>query len=132
MNNQDLSIGTVAQAAHISVDAVRYYERTGLIPRALRRPSGYRKFSPDIVDRIRLVKSLQRFGLTLSDIRNLLQAIDSGERTWGSLRQNFHSVLDRLDCQLVELRKVQKRLRRMLRYCDEGRCPFLQSVSSES
>ncbi len=132
MSTKSFSIGAIAQAAHVSVDAVRYYERTGLIPRAPRRPSGYRTFSPVVVDRIRLVKSLQRVGLTLANIRDLLQVIDSGERAWESLRPNLLSVLERSNEQLIELQKVQQRLRRMLRYCDEGRCPFLRAASADS
>lgn len=125
MSTQSLSIGAVAQAAHVSVDAVRYYERTGLIPRAPRRPSGYRTFSPAIVSRIRLVKSLQRAGFTLADIRDLLRVVDSGERAWENLRPSLNAVLKRLDEELAELHKVQQRLQRMLRFCDKGRCPFL-------
>lgn len=131
MSIQSLSIGAVAQAAHVSVDTVRYYERTGLIPRAPRRPSGYRTFSAAIVSRIRLVKSLQRAGFTLADIRDLLRVVDSGERAWGNLRPSLNAVLDRLDAELAELQKVQQRLQRMLRYCDKGRCPFLPANSSE-
>lgn len=131
MSTQALSIGAVAQAAHISVDAVRYYERSGLIPRAPRRPSGYRTFSTAMVDRIRLVKSLQRAGLTLAEIRDLLQVIDAGERAWDGLRPSLIAVLDRLEVKRIELQKVHQRLRRMLRFCDEGRCPFLPLASAD-
>jgi MerR family copper efflux transcriptional regulator len=131
MRRAGLSIGAAAQAAHVSVDAVRYYERAGLIPAVPRRPSGYRTFSSAIVDRIRLVKSLQRVGFTLADIRDLLRVVDSGTRTWEALRPNLQSVLERLDCQMLELQKLQKRLRRMLRYCEEGRCPFLREGDTE-
>lgn len=127
MSTPTLSIGAIAAAAHVSVDAVRYYERSGLIPRAPRRPSGYRIFPPGTISRIRLLKSLQRAGFTLADIRDLLQAIDSGERDWEDLRPNLVAVLDRLSADLLAIQKLQQRLRRMLRFCDEGRCPFIRS-----
>jgi hypothetical protein len=36
-------------------------------------------------------------------------------------------VLDRLSADLLAIQKLQQRLRRMLRFCDEGRCPFIRS-----
>ncbi len=89
-------------------------------------------FSPVMINRIRLVKSLQRAGLTLADIRDLLQAIDAGERSWESLRPNLVAVLERLNADLLALQQLQQRLRRILRFCDEGRCPFLRSDGDQS
>jgi DNA-binding transcriptional MerR regulator len=126
MGTEGLSIGAVAKAANVSVDAVRYYERSGLIPRAFRLPSGYRKFSATIISRIRLVKSLQRAGFTLAEVRELFQVVDAGERAWESFRPNLVGVLDRLTADLLALQRVERRLRRMLRFCDEGRCPFIR------
>ncbi len=39
-----MKIGEVAKAAGVGVDAVRCYEREGLLPEPARRPSGYREY----------------------------------------------------------------------------------------
>ena len=44
-----MKIGEVAKAAGVGIDAVRFYEREGLLPEPARQPSGYRDYSPDAV-----------------------------------------------------------------------------------
>ncbi len=45
MRFSEMKIGEVAKAAGIGIDAVRFYERQGLLPEPARRPSGYRMYS---------------------------------------------------------------------------------------
>ncbi len=51
-----MKIGEVAKAAGVGIDAVRFYEREGLIPAPARRPSGYREYTPDVVVSLRFIK----------------------------------------------------------------------------
>ena len=55
----------VAAAAQVSTDTIRYYERVGLLPPAVRSRSGYRLFGPAAVDRLRFIQGAQRHGLRL-------------------------------------------------------------------
>ncbi|MDK1039763.1 MAG: MerR family DNA-binding transcriptional regulator [Actinomycetota bacterium] len=41
-----LRIGKLADAAGVSVETVRFYERRSLVPSPPRTPSGYRQFPP--------------------------------------------------------------------------------------
>ncbi len=40
-----MKIGDMAEEANVSVDTVRYYERRGLLPGALRTEGGYRVYT---------------------------------------------------------------------------------------
>lgn len=122
MSTEGLSIGALAKLAGISVDAARYYERRGLIPRARRRPSGYRVFAPATAERIRFVKSLQDLGFTLSEARGLLEAVDAGEDNCARFRPRVDAVLRRVDDQIAELRKVRRRISILLRACERDEC----------
>lgn len=51
-----LSIGRLAKAAGVGVDAIRFYERIGLLPAPRRSASGYRLYRPG--DRRRSARSL--------------------------------------------------------------------------
>ena len=64
----NLSIGDVARAAEVSVDTIRFYERRGLLHRAARNRSGYRRFPPATVDRVRLIRSLAALSCALHGI----------------------------------------------------------------
>lgn len=48
-------IGRLAAAAGLSVDAIRYYERRGLLPRAPRSAAGYRLYDGGVLRRLRWI-----------------------------------------------------------------------------
>ena len=50
-----MQIGQLAQRADVAIDTVRYYERHGILPKAERQASGYRRYGEDDVARLRFV-----------------------------------------------------------------------------
>lgn len=66
-----LTIGQVAQAAGLPTSAIRYYEEVGLLPKPA-RVGGKRRFDPDAIDRLLLIRFGRRLGFRLSDMRGLL------------------------------------------------------------
>src|SRR2546423_14774756 len=71
-----MKIGQVARDAGVTVDTVRFYERRGVLPVPEREISGYRRYAEDAADRIRLAKSLQALGFTLSEVVDSLAGLD--------------------------------------------------------
>jgi MerR family redox-sensitive transcriptional activator SoxR len=69
-----LSIGEVARRAGLRASALRYYERIGLLPRAV-RVGGRRRYDPRILDRLAIVRLGQYVGLRISEIRWLLNEV---------------------------------------------------------
>jgi MerR family copper efflux transcriptional regulator len=55
----------------VTVDAVRVYERQGLIEVPERRSNGYRHYSKKFVRRINFIKWAQTLGFTLKEIKEL-------------------------------------------------------------
>ncbi|MEO6226492.1 MAG: MerR family DNA-binding transcriptional regulator, partial [Thermomonas sp.] len=51
-----MKIGTLAQRADVGIDAIRYYEREGMIPAPQRTQSGYRDYRDSDVTRLRFVR----------------------------------------------------------------------------
>lgn len=110
-------IGEIATMAGVSVAAIRYYERIGLLPHPPRTDSGRRRFTVSAVERIRFVKQAQRNGLALSDIRELvgLQAA----RTSNRCRQ-VHHLLERKIADIDKRRAELDAFRHTLQtYADE-------------
>ena len=122
-----VKIGEVAAQAGVSVDAVRLYERRGLLQPARRKPSGYRDYAPDTIDRIRLARRLQALGLTLNEIAAALHAHDDGNATCASERWRLESVRDRIAAKLQELTELQASVNDALAACESGHCPLAQS-----
>src|ERR1044071_6571158 len=79
-----MSIGTVLNALRdefpeVTISKIRFLESEGLVE-PQRTPSGYRKFSPEDVDRLALVLRMQRdHYLPLKVIREYLDAMGRGE-----------------------------------------------------
>ena len=67
-----LKIGEVAEHGGVSVQAIRYYEREGLLPKPPRLASGYRIFPDTAVRRVQFIKRAQELGFSLAEIRELL------------------------------------------------------------
>ncbi|HZF67414.1 MAG TPA: heavy metal-responsive transcriptional regulator [Gemmatirosa sp.] len=68
-----LRIGDLATAAGVSPDALRYYERRGLLQPSGRRASGYREYPPEAVGAVRFIKQAQALGFTLGEVEELLR-----------------------------------------------------------
>jgi DNA-binding transcriptional MerR regulator len=66
MTSRPLRIGELAESG-LTRDALRYYERQGLLPRARRTVGGFREYDGSAVDRVRFIKQAQAHGLTLRE-----------------------------------------------------------------
>jgi MerR family mercuric resistance operon transcriptional regulator/MerR family copper efflux transcriptional regulator len=119
-----MKIGQIAREAGVSVDTVRFYERVGVLPPPVRRPSGYREFEPAAIDRIKLTRELQAIGFTLGEVVDALAAHDAGGATCESERWRLDAVLGRVDAKVAELLALRERLVGAGHACDTGHCLF--------
>src|SRR5258706_91425 len=65
---EPLTIGELAAEAGMSPDALRYYERRGLIAPTRRTAGGFRVYPSEVIDRLRFIKQAKQNGLTLREI----------------------------------------------------------------
>lgn len=120
-----MRIGTFARAAGVSVDAVRFYERRGVLHHAPRTSGGYRTFDARDLDRVRMARQLQQLGLTVEEVVAALAAHDQGGATCASERWRLEQVDARIEEQLAGLRRTRRLIREALADCDGGRCQFV-------
>ncbi|WP_393062935.1 MerR family transcriptional regulator [Streptomyces sp. LN549] len=64
-----LSIGELARRTGLTVKTVRSYSDRGIVPPAGRNAAGYRRYGPEAVARLNLVRTLRSLGIDLSTIR---------------------------------------------------------------
>ena len=121
-----MKIGELAQRSGVSIDAVRYYERRGVLPRADRTASGYRVFGEESVVRLGLVRQLQDLGFTLDEVVDALHAHDRGGATCASERWRLEPVVDRIDHKIKELQQTRRLIRATLAACEDGNCRLAQ------
>jgi MerR family transcriptional regulator, mercuric resistance operon regulatory protein len=69
----ELRVGQVASAAGVKLETVRYYERRGLLARPQRSLGGHRLYPPAAITQLRVIKTAQRLGFTLTEVADLLE-----------------------------------------------------------
>lgn len=72
-----LAIGDVARRSGCSVPTIRYYEEVGLLARPRRTSGGRRSFGHPDVSRLRFVRRARDFGMSIKQVRELLEAESS-------------------------------------------------------
>lgn len=108
-----LNVSDIAQRAGVSPDAVRFYEREGLLPLAPRSPSGYRQYDVSTSHRIQFIKGAQAMGLKLSEIRELLEIQDRGACPCGHTRTVVERRLEEIDAEMKRLVELRSELAAM-------------------
>ncbi|HWP43305.1 MAG TPA: MerR family transcriptional regulator [Blastocatellia bacterium] len=133
MARERLRIGEVAAQSGVSIQTLRYYERRGLLRKPARRPSGYRDYSPDVVQHVRLIKWAQRLGFTLEEIKDLVPLFETRahDRAAG-LRKRARSKIGDIDEKIRDLERMRNSLQALAECSCNGRCPIIAAVLGES
>lgn len=71
-------IGELAEALGVPPETVRFYERQRLLPEPERATNGYRLYSDAALHRLRFIRTSQAAGLTLAEIRSIIDLRDQG------------------------------------------------------
>jgi len=102
-----MKIGDIARRTGLAASAIRYYEKTGLLP-APRRKSRQRNYDPEILARIAIIKLARDAGFTIRETKLFLTGF-SEETTpsvrWRSLATEKLAEIERT---LVQARKMKR------------------------
>ena len=98
-----MKIGELAEATGTTTKALRFYERAGLLPAPERTRSGYRDYSADTVARLAFIRRSQSAGLTLAQIREILDIRDAGHAPCHHVQQLLQERLAGIDQQIADL-----------------------------
>jgi DNA-binding transcriptional MerR regulator len=74
-----MRIGELAERVGLTTHAIRYYERIGLLSPAPRTRNRYRRYGGDAIEELMFVRKAQHLGLTLADIRAVLEISEGGD-----------------------------------------------------
>lgn len=103
----ELTIGQMARRTGLAVSAIRFYETEGLIT-ANRNQGGHRRFARAQVRRVSFILIAQQFGLTLPQVKGVLQQLPQ-ERTpnakdWAIISEALQTHLDTKIAKLTHMR----------------------------
>jgi DNA-binding transcriptional MerR regulator len=102
----------LAEAAGVSVQTLRYYERRGLLAEPERSLGGHRLYPAGAVTVLRAIKAAQRLGFTLDEVAGLLASGNGEDRARVKLAE--------VEARIADLRAVAATLRAVIAAgCDD-------------
>jgi redox-sensitive transcriptional activator SoxR len=125
----ELDIGEVHDRTGLQPSTLRYYEQRGLIESSGRNGLR-RRYQPDVLRRLALIRAAQAAGFTLTETSDLLEATPSDTE----LRRRLAVKADELDHRIQLLVAMRDQLRHAVN-CDSPRlvdCPHFQQCTEWS
>ncbi|WP_414563470.1 MULTISPECIES: heavy metal-responsive transcriptional regulator [unclassified Anabaena] len=113
-DKQLLLIGQVTNLSGISIRTIRYYESVGLIASLGRTEGGFRQFSTNVLTRLAFIKRAQNLGLSLEEIRDILQVYDQGQPPCGDIKEKLEEKLLQIDHQINQLFTLRSEIGELL------------------
>jgi DNA-binding transcriptional MerR regulator len=113
-DSKTLRSGALAKAAKVSPDTIRYYEKLGILPRALRTDAGYRVYPASAVERVLVVQRALRIGFTLTELAEVLRARDTGAAPCRHVFELAQEKLKTIAADIEAMKRTERSLRKVL------------------
>lgn len=134
-----MAIGEVARRAGINASAIRYYEKVGLLAKP-ERVNGRRRYEPEVLELLAVVRVAQHAGFTIAETRSLLHGFSAETPPSERWRQLAADKLGQLEIQIDRALAMKRLLERGLRcecssledctlICDEDTIPAGEEVA---
>lgn len=125
-----LTIGSLAEAALVNLETIRFYQRKGLMPEPQRAQGSIRRYGRSDLARVRFIKSAQRLGFSLDEIGELLK-LDDGTHC-REARKLAELKLVNVREKLADLQRIESVLDQLVDRCASARgavaCPLIASL----
>ena len=120
-------IGVAAELSGVSIEAIRYYERDGVVPEAERSQNGRRTYDEPAIARLRFVKRCRDFGFSIKQIKSLIQLSENKDTSCAEASEIGQKHLRDVQEKLNNLKQLESALAELLRHCADGPpdCPML-------
>ncbi|AVH60815.1 MULTISPECIES: heavy metal-responsive transcriptional regulator [Streptomyces] len=115
-----LTVGRVAAQTGLSPKAVRLYEANGLIDPPERTAAGYRTYTDDAVPVLGFIRQAQALGLSLKEIKGILDLQRSGEQPCALVTDLLDKHLADIDRRIADLRALRTTLRHARAQADQA------------
>ena len=129
-----LTIGKLAAQNDLSTNALRFYEREGLLQPSSRSPAGYRLYGDDAEVRVSFIKHAQHCGFTLTEINELLTLRAKDSACCDDVRRLAVEKKLQLEAKIRSMKVMSRALDLLIAECpDQGRpigdCPILGAMA---
>ena len=136
LGRTSMQIGEVAKRTALSVDAIRFYERSSLLPKLPRTSGRFRLYTNNEVARLSFIQKMQGLGFSLREVRQILDLRENCMDPCKEVSLLVKTKLDAVRSKIRELTKLEAELASGLRKCSNERsnehaprtCPVLETA----
>lgn len=121
-------IGELVQRSGLTRDAIRFYERKGLIilDRRHRRDNNYKEYPEYVLERLILIRTVKEFGFTIKEIKSMFDQWNENHRLC-SMEDTIDEKVAQIDGHIRRLTELRHRLVLSADKCKAGDCEFERS-----
>ena len=130
-----MNIGQAAKASGVSAKMIRYYEQTGLIPKADRRESGYRDYSDTDVHMLRFIRRARDLGFGMEEIAQLVGLWQDKARASAQVKRIAQTHIADLSERIAAMQAMQRSLQALVGCCQGNErpdCPILDDLANQA
>ena len=129
-----MRIGELASYAGCSTDAIRFYERKGLLRRAGRSSGNHRVYGTQSLTILQLIVRCRNLGLPLSEVKTLVAALDDRSSDCEAVATVFDRQIALVRARIAELMAVERALQDSRNACPRpvsaARCGILRKLQT--
>lgn len=98
-----VSIGEAARQAGLTEDTIRFYEKTGILPTAIRKANGHRIYDRNRIRQMKMIQCLKKTGMSLEEMKPYIQLaatngnFDSAPELYDHLLQHREQIQQQVD-----------------------------------
>jgi DNA-binding transcriptional MerR regulator len=114
-------IGELSTKTGLTRDAIRFYERNGLLTsiRKEKQTNNYKEYPEEVLTKINAIKSLKQFGFTIHDIKDMLEAWETGSFDCAEEKPKVLKRIALIEEQINKLMEMKSKLVRSIQHCPD-------------
>ena len=127
-----MNIQEAARESGLSAKMIRHYEVIGLVPKAKRSLSNYRRYETSDVHMLRFIKRARALGFSMADIKELVGLWQDKSRSSAAVKRIAGRHLEELGRKIAELKAMAGTLEHLTRHCHgdhRPECPILEDLA---
>ena len=129
-----MKIGELSKKTGLTVDSIRFYEKSGLIRPPVRTEGGYREFNDDVVAAIEFVSHCRSLDIPIPEIKKLLNVRSGSAKSCKEANEVIDEQLTKLRARIKELKRLERTLAELQSVCnaelDPKDCKIIMSLQS--
>ncbi|MCI0710765.1 MAG: heavy metal-responsive transcriptional regulator [Chloroflexi bacterium] len=107
------TIGDLSTKTGVSTEAIRYYERIGLIPEPQRADNGYRVYAEADVERLHFIRRARTLDIALDEIEEILAFRERNEPPCSHVMRVMERRIEEIEHRIRDLQRMRDEIQHL-------------------